>query len=368
MDSSTKALLSLWLIPGLGPRKIDNLLKCFESAEKVFSQRAEQLESVNGISSSLAQSILNAPGDPRVEKEIEMAEQLGVQITGLSSDTYPDQLKQIHTAPPVLYSKGNHDLKSGIPVAFVGSRKASFSGKNFCRRLIQELAEFSTDFVIISGLALGIDTIAHQTALDCGLKTIAVLAGGLSNIYPPQNRNLSQAIQENGTLITEFPIASRPAAQNFPLRNRLISGLSKGIIVVEAGEKSGALITAGYAIEQNRELFAAPGPVDSVYYRGTNRLIQRSHAKLILDASDIIEEFCPDLQGHQEQQKRSAPVENLSMEEMSIHHLLEQKAQTVDELSSALNIPIPKLKSLLTMMELKGQIIGLSGSQYAIQK
>ena len=366
ISSDIKGLLALWLVPGLGPRKITNLLDYFGTPERIFSSGIGEISRVNGITPTLAEKISQAPADPRVEKELELLNHYNIQVTGISSDRYPERLKEIHTAPPVLYSLGLHDLDVGIPIAFVGSRKASFSGKNFCQRLIKQLAEISSDIVIVSGLALGIDTIAHQTALECGLKTIAVLAGGLSNIYPPQNRELSQAIKKNGALVTEFPVSAKPTAQNFPLRNRIISGLSKGVVVVEAGEKSGALITAGYAIEQNRELFAAPGSADSAYYRGTNRLIRRSHAKLILEAEDIIEEISSNLLEKPHSAKTlSSEDTSLSIEEMSVMRVLEEKQQTADELSTVLNIPMPKLKSLLTMMELRGHIIGLSGSQYA---
>lgn len=366
LKSDLKGLLTLWLVPGLGPRKIGRLLERFVSSEKIFGASSEALTKVAGITPVLAQKILKAPLDPGVEQELLLLEKNQVSLMGISSTSYPERLKQIHTAPPVLYQKGTLDLGQGTPIAFVGSRKASFSGKSFCQRLIRQLADISSDIVIISGLALGIDTVAHQTALDCGLKTVGVLAGGLSSIYPAQNSVLSTEICKNGALITEFPFLSRPTAQNFPLRNRIISGLSRGVVVVEAGEKSGALITARDAIEQNRELFAAPGPADSVYYRGTNRLIQRGHAKLIMDAADIIEEIglqsgppalLADAVDHSE--------ENLSIEEMSIIGLIEEGPKTVDEMSTALNIPMSKLKSHLTLMELKGKIVSLSGAQYA---
>lgn len=368
METATdiKGVLALWLVPGLGPRKITNLLEHFGTVEKILSSSIDELRHVEGITPTLAGKIPQALTDPRLQKELELIDQYNIKTTEISSEFYPKRLKEVYTAPPILYSLGTHDLSSGIPIAFVGARKASFSGKNFCRRLIKQLSDISSDIVIISGLALGIDTVAHQTALECGLKTVAVLAGGLSNIYPPQNRELSQEIQKNGALVTEFPVSAKPAAQNFPLRNRIISGLSKGIVVVEAGEKSGALITAGYAMEQNRDLFAAPGPADSTYYRGTNRLIQRSHAKLILDAEDIIEEISTELGRNKNSPKTvSSEDMSLSIEEMSIVRILEEKQQTADELSTVLNIPMPKLKSLLTMMELRGDIIALSGSKYA---
>lgn len=269
---STENLLALWLIPGLGPHRINQIVASYNPLEAVFHANPTELCQRLDISSETAQAIIGAKSSPVYFKELELIESHHLRVLDYTQDEYPIVLKEVYNAPPIIYIKGNPDLSGGIPIAFVGSRKASYYGKSMCRKLIKQLATVSKDYKIISGMAIGIDKEAHTAALENGLETIAVLAGGLSEVYPAANRKLSEAVIEKGALISEFPVNSKPLAMNFPLRNRIISGLSRGVVVVEAGKKSGASITAGYALEQNRELFALPGPADSPFYIGSNRL------------------------------------------------------------------------------------------------
>ena len=368
MEPSKQALnlLALWLIPGLGPHRINRLLQTFGDVEGVLKAPIARLTGIKGITSPLAASIASAQESAEFERECRLIEKYRLTIVSIADSQYPNRLREIYASPPILYMKGEIAFNRGIYVGIVGSRKASYSGTSFCKKLVRQLARFSSDIVIVSGLALGIDAAAHRSALECGLRTVAVLAGGLSGIYPHQHRDLSLEISSHGALTTEFPIMTKPSPGNFPLRNRIISGTSHGVIVVEADTRSGALITAGYALEQNRELFAVPGQVDSRYYRGTNNLIQRGHAKLIMGAEDVIEELQPALIPEKENREKSKTenVNNLSTDEMAILKILEDKCMHSDALATELNMPVQKVLAVLTTMEMKGLIAGKAGSQF----
>jgi len=364
IDECTKKILALWLIPGLGPRKIAMLVNFFDNINQIFKASIQQLIKVEGINGQIANEIKTILTSEQLQKELSLIEEKQLNILGIQSEQYSTALKEIYSPPPILYQKGNIDYQKGLFLGVVGSRKASFSGKSFCKKLIQQLASYRNDIIIVSGLALGIDTIAHQAALENKLKTIAVLAGGLSDIYPAKNKNLARRIEENGVLITEFPVSTKPVAQNFPLRNRIISGISSGIVVIEAGEKSGALITANYAIEQNRELFAIPGPVDSSFFTGTNRLIQKGHAKLVMDAADILEELDTSFKrsGKAIKLKTSNQFNDLTEQETLVIDCLKAGELTQNKLSEEIKIPINILLGVLTALELKGIITIKSGS------
>lgn len=369
MDSKdTLRLLALWLIPGLGPRRIEMLLQQLGSLDAIFGASLSTLSRITGLAAEKIKSIPDGTDSKSVQQELSLIEKYQLQVLDYTNVGYPRLLREIHNAPPILYTKGNIDFNTGLPLAFVGSRKASFAGRSMCQKLIKRLSLLRPDAIVVSGLALGIDSAAHEAALENGLKTIAVLAGGLSSIYPAQNRTLSKKISENGALMTEFPVMTRPAATNFPLRNRIISGLSKGITIVEAGERSGATITAGYALEQNRELFALPGPADSRFSLGSNRLIQKGQAKLVIQTEDILEEI---VSGFHPSPgfPASAPLESnntiqLSLQEKKVIEALKEGALHQDSLTNLTNIPVHQLLAILTGLELKGLVIGKPGSVY----
>ncbi len=366
LSFETKRRLALWLVPGLGPKRINRLLNAFGDSDSIFNASTASLTRVEGISKILASLIQNANNCPALDQECQLIEKYQLNLFSPADCQYPNLLKEIHTNPPVIYLKGGIDFNQGLFIGVVGSRKASYSGKSFCKKLIKHLAQISNDITIVSGLALGIDAVAHKAAMENGLKTIAVMAGGLSEIYPSQHKELSRRISECGALVTEFPIMTKPSAGNFPLRNRIISGVSKGVVVIEAGERSGALITAGFALEQNRELFALPGQVDSSYYRGTNRLIQRGQAKLVLEAQDIIEELQPALLSTNSNSQSTDPsiTKGLTPDEMLILKQLENRSMHRDVLANELNMPLPKCLAVLTTLEIKGLIISKAGSQF----
>jgi len=369
LKRETAFWLALWLLPGLGPRKIQTLWQHFKDIEGLRQADPKELIRCKGISRELSFQIPRALELPGFHEEVDRIQQLSLKITDFTQADYPPLLREITDIPPVLYQKGEFDLSQGTAIAFVGARKASFAGKSFCRRLIQNIAKLLPDAVIVSGLALGIDTVAHQAALESGLKTIAVLGNGLSKIYPSQNRQLAQTILEQGAVISEFPIQTQPVAGNFPLRNRIISGISQGCVVIEAGERSGALITAGYALEQNRELFAIPGPPDSAYYRGTNRLIQKGHAKLVMEVEDILEELLPKVPNCTQVPSLAAKDQpshqlHLTADETSVLAILERGELPQDLLVQKLSLPLPRLLAALTTLEMKEAVVCKPGAIY----
>ena len=366
LSDTTKGLIALWMIPGLGPVRIQTLWEKLGSIDAIFNTPHQRLAELLGVNPSLTSGIPWAMESKEFIKELELINKHEVHVLDFTDTAYPAALKQIHNAPPIIYLKGSKDLESGFMLAFVGSRKASFAGQNMCRKLIKRLSVSKPETVIVSGLALGIDTAAHSAALEAGLNTIAVLANGLSDIYPARNRKLATNIQNKGTVLSEFPMTTKPVAGNFPLRNRIISGLSKGVIVIEAGERSGATITAGYAIEQNRELFALPGPADSNFYKGTNRLIQRSQAKLVIEAEDILEEF-ETLSAHvcyDDSKKDRQMPQDLSVEEQQVLTLIKNGITQKDRLIDQSDLPIQRLLAALTSLDLKGLIVTKPGATY----
>jgi len=368
LSDDTINMLALWMIPGIGPRRIMRLMNHFENPEEIFSASPKHLSEILGIGIDKTQLIPAALNSRQLRNELNLLEKFDLNVVSFKQPEYPILLKEIYNAPPILFIKGKIDFNSGLPIAFVGSRKASFAGKNLCEKIIKRLSEINSNIVIVSGLALGIDSIAHQAALENGLKTISVLAGGLSNIYPARNKNLAERVSKNGALVTEFPTKVQPSANNFPLRNRIISGLSQGIVVVEAGERSGASITAGYALEHNRELFAFPGQADSPFYRGTNRMIQKGQAKLILEAEDILEELLTDIQlsiDESPKTKSSLPPD-LSGEEQKVLDFLQQGRLHQNTLSLKTGLPIQRILPTLTSLELKGLIVSKPGSVFEI--
>ncbi len=362
-----KSWLALWLIPGLSPRAIRHLLDQFGSLEALLQTPGSELRQATGLDLHLCNEIAGAQGRPEFAAEWREVERLGLRLLHWGHRDYPKNLLAVETAPPLLYCRGDLDINQGLHVAFVGSRKASLSGKTMTRRLIQEISQLHPATVIVSGLALGIDAAAHEAALEFGLKTIAVLGNGLSFIYPKTNEDLAvRIVRAGGAVISELPTATGAMAQNFPQRNRIVSGLSRAVVVSEAGERSGASITANLALEQGRELFALPGPADSPFHRGSNRLIQRGSAKLVMEAMDILEELAPAGYLLQPQASRPLTLEDatLTPEEQAILAALEGREATADELAQTLGLPAGQLLSQLMNLEIKGRLAPKAGGRY----
>ncbi|MHC4728152.1 MAG: DNA-processing protein DprA [Planctomycetota bacterium] len=278
--------LGLIRADNVGATTFAKLIKHFGSADRALGASVSELAKVNGIGFKRAEQIVATRGKFDVKTELELAARLGVWIINLDDKRYPPALRQIYDPPPVIYIKGSLSREDNLAISIVGSRRCSLYGQEQSSRLAHFLS--SAGFTICSGMARGIDTAAHQGALSAGGRTIAVQGCGLANIYPPENKKLFELIAESGACISELPLQYEPLSENFPPRNRIIAGLSLGTIVIEAGQRSGALISARMAMENNREVMAVPGKIDSPLSKGTHRLIKQG-AKLIESVEDVME-------------------------------------------------------------------------------
>lgn len=294
--------------------------------------------------------------EKEVEKELHFIKKYDIKLLTLNDNEYPASLKYTSDPPFILYVKGNLSKEDQIAVAVVGCRKPTVYGKVTTEKITGELS--NAGFTIVSGLARGIDTIAHKKALENKGRTIAVLGSGLLNVYPSENKKLALDIEKNGAVVSEFSLFTKPEKFNFPRRNRIISGLSLGTIVMEAGAQSGALITARFALEQGREVFAVPGNIDSVCSRGTNNLIKQYGAKLIESYEDILEELKNILPEELVNKAGQSELKNivLSDEENKVYCLLSNEPVDVDELAKKSNLSINVLLSVLVSLEIKGFI------------
>ena len=374
-DSPEYGWLALSLVGGLGFKTIRKLQERFGGVADVLSRPAQDLKDLGKVSQELALRISRATQARSFRMECRLLdENPEIRLLCPESQDFPTHLAQISTPPSVLYWQGNLEHLEAPCFAFVGSRRCTPYGRQQTKRLVVEIAEAMPNAVIVSGLARGIDTTAHEAALEHNLKTVAVLAGGLQHLYPPENQSLAEAIKAKGALISEFPLAVRPLARNFPIRNRVISGVSLGVVVTEAHKKSGANITAAFALQQNREVFALPGRVDSPASEGTNRLISRSQAKLVSSASDILEEF-PNLPTDALKIQSPLPL-SPSSQQVTVgdlpdsHHqilkTLEQKTSTADDLHAQTGIEIGIVLSALVELELMG-FVRLHGQTYQLE-
>ena len=357
--------LCLKNVPGIGNHLFKRLIERFGSPQRVFRTTPSELLGVEGISKHLATAILNYKAPRQIEKEIDQVQQKGYALITLADSSYPSLLKEIPDPPPLLYVCG--DLSAADRnIAVVGSRNATAYGISVTQSLCADLTTF--DIAIVSGMALGIDTAAHQGALAAGGKTVAVLGSGFNRIYPAENRDLFKRISEMGAVISEFTLDTAPEAHNFPIRNRIISGMSMGTIVVEASRKSGSLITARLAVEQNREVFAVPGSIQSFKSAGCHTLIKQG-AKLVENAQDVLEELTGFMQEVQEPVEPgtddSTEKAALSLEEAAVYKILSPYPEHIDAIVRKTNIEAGKLLSCLLQLELKGMVQQLPGMLFA---
>ncbi len=316
-----------------------------------------------------ARNILNFDVSASVQQEIEAIQKHDVQLITYTDLCYPEHLKTIYDPPPILYVKGRLLQQHEIIVAVVGSRKASTYGRTVAKNLCQEFA--LKGVTVVSGMARGIDSAAHRGALSGGGRTIAVLGCGVNVIYPPENRQLYHEIIGNGAIISEFPMNAKPDRQNFPARNRVISGMSLGTVVVEAGKRSGALITADSALEQGRDVFAVPGNISSASSKGTNRLIKQG-ASLIEHADDVLNALPLEIsreigkiqQAELPLSAPQAPLPPLTEEETHILTFLQTHPLHIDEITTRSQLHSGKVSALLMMLEMKNVVQQLSGKMF----
>ena len=358
-EFSLEALLGLFSVPGIGPVRMRKLISIYGSPQNVLDTSARSLMSVEGIDTKIANKIKTGINDKFVQKQLNHLKNSNVKILTFWDSGFPDRLKRIYDPPAFLFVKGDTKLLETQGIGIVGSRVPTPYGKTITEQLSRELVQ--NNFTIISGFARGIDTIAHNAALKSGGKTIAVLGNGLDIVYPAENRKLLDAFAEQGLFITEYPFGTKPDAVNFPKRNRIISGLGLGVLITEAGGKSGALLTAMYAIDQNREVFAVPGPVTSGKSTGTNNLIKQG-AKLVQGINDIISELSGQLSLHLDEPSRPEP--NLKGNEKTLYGLLDDEAMHIDQLAITAGISTTEALTALLILELTGIIRQMAGKMF----
>jgi DNA processing protein len=352
-------------VPGIGDLLFKRLIDRFNSPEFILEASHKDLVEVDGITSRLADRINRHKVCDSVKLDLDLVMQKGYKIVTMAGTDYPPLLLQIPDPPPFLYVFG-HLGDSLRNIAVVGSRNATRYGILTTRRLCHDLVKL--EMTIVSGMALGIDSAAHEGALMGNGKTIAVLGSGLERIYPEKNRKLFYQIAENGAVISEFPLKTEPDAHNFPRRNRIISGISLGTVVVEATKRSGSLITARLAAEQNREVFAVPGSIQSFKSTGTHTLIKQG-AKLVEHARDIMEELSHVIKTPIENDKSSEnkikKLSLLSADEMLVFESLEPYPVHIDDLARMLSMEPGKLSSVLLQLELKGMALQSAGKFFS---
>ncbi len=349
------------LIPGIGRVKLTQLENYFDSLGDAWKASPADLKHA-GLDSNSIHALTSWRLKVSLEVEMEKLDRYGVKVFTWHDPDYPSRLKEIYDYPPVLYVRGSLLPEDEWCLAVVGTRRASVYGRQVTEEIVADLAR--SKITIVSGLARGIDSIAHRIALDTGGRSIAIFACGLDTVYPSENANLARSIIQQGALISEYPLGTRPRADNFPRRNRIMSGMSLGVLVIEAGETSGALITANLALEQNREVFAVPGSILSPASRGTNRLIQEG-AKLVHNYTDILEELNLTAVAHQIEIREVIPAsdtESWLLKQLSV------EPTHIDEVCRSSGLPVSTVSSTLAMMELKGLVKQMGAMHYVLAR
>ncbi len=364
MENSKKDI-KYWIgfsfIPSIGSARLNRLETHFGNLEDAWKAGPDEFIRA-GLDKNVVRAIVSWRPRVDLEAEMEKLERYGIQALTWHDALYPSRLKEIHDHPPILYIRGSLLPEDEWCLAVVGTRRASAYGRQVTEEIVADLA--GSRITVASGLAKGIDSIAHRSALDAGGRSIAVFAHGLDIVYPIENTSLAQRIVQQGALISEFPLGTRPKPEYFPRRNRIISGISLGVLVVEAGTTSGALITANMALEQNREVLAVPGSILSPTSRGTNRLIQEG-AKLVRDYRDILEELNLGAVAQQIEMKEVLPesdTESLLLKQLST------EPTHVDEVCRASGLPVSTVSSTLAMMELKGLVRTIGSMKYVLAR
>lgn len=370
-NSILRNLLALNLVPGFGPKRVKLLLEKFPDPTISFKLSKTELRSIDGVGEATALAFLSFDGWEKVEKIIEATEKTKAKVLTIVDDNYPELLKQIYDPPILIWYKGDIDLLHKPGVAVVGTRNTTTYGKKIAKKLTAELSE--AGLCIFSGLAHGIDSFAHQAAVDSGGKTVAVLGSGIDWIYPAKNKDLANAIVKSGGLvISEFPPGTKPDAGNFPIRNRIVSGLSLGTLVVESGIQGGSIITAELALDQNREVFAVPHPIDSASGTGCNYLIKNG-AKLVQTVDDILEELPHNGNIQHSSSNIKEPVRSSwrdqELDDLSnkICELLEEKEYQIDALSDEVGVSTSQLLVAMLTLEMKQIVTQKAGKIFELK-
>ena len=367
------AALCLSLTAGIGPKTFRNLVDSLGSAEAVLNAAPSVLREIPGVGTKLAKSIANAASTVDITDELQRCDDHKIDLVAVGHEDYPTRLSEIQDAPTMLYCRGDLLPQDELAIAIVGTRHATSYGVRQAERLAQGLA--TAGFTIVSGLARGIDAAAHRGAIAAGGRTIAVLGSGLLNMYPPEHAELSLEIAASGAVLSEYPTRQPPKSGSFPQRNRIVTGMSLGVIVVEAAERSGALISARHAMEQNRDVFAVPGQIDSRVSSGCHKLI-RDGAVLVTCIDDVIEHLGPlatpaklSDPGTTETSENTAqtihhPAElQLNEQETQVLQAIQPEPTQIDSLVDATGLPIHRILATLSVLEMKRLIRRVSGSE-----
>ncbi|GJM39786.1 MAG: DNA processing protein DprA [Ardenticatenaceae bacterium] len=358
--SDLKYWLGFNLVKGIGPAKVQALLDYYGSLATAWQANEFELQKI-GLDSRAIKTFLKTRQETNLDTALARVQEANVSLLTWGMPAYPNYLREIPHPPPLLYYQGNIHEKDQWAVAVVGTRRLTAYGRQVTRDLVAGLVQ--NNITVVSGLARGIDAIAHKTAVELGGRTLAVLGSGLDCIYPAENRSLAQEItQGQGAIISEYSLGVQPEAKNFPPRNRIISGLSQGVIVIEAGERSGALITTNFALEQNREVFAVPGNINSPASKGPNKLIQEG-AKLVTRVEDVLEELNLHMVAERTAVQLVLPE---TAEEVALYGELSGQPTHIDELSRTTGLPSALVSSTLTLMELKGMVQSVGGMNYVL--
>ncbi len=361
--NSTEACIALNMLPTVGPVRLRKLLEVFKEPQQILSAKRSELRKVEGIGSEVADQIASWESIVDLVAELARIRDFGATVITQQSPSYPKSLREIHAPPIVLYLWGELNERDHHAIGIIGARRTTHYGTESAKKLAYQLAY--AGLTVISGLARGIDTAAHQGALAAKGRTIAVIGSGLSKLYPPENRGLAEKIRDgNGAIVSEFSMEIEPDRQTFPMRNRIIAGWSHGIVVVEAGLNSGALITASQAVEQGRSVYAVPGHINAPSALGSNRLIQQG-AKLVMDASDILDDLqilLPETKPSPEAAAR--PLPPLSEDERRVYEAINSTETPIDQISAKCDLPSAIVSSTLLRLELKRLVKQLPGKYF----
>jgi DNA processing protein len=349
-DPDLKYWLALARVPRIGRARFSLLEKHFGKLENAWTASSAELRSA-GLDQASVTAIIDSRGTISPDDELEQINRLNVTALTWNDPAYPAKLKEIYDLPPVLYVRGELTTADEWAVSVVGTRRASPYGRQAAEQLATDLVR--NNVTVVSGLARGIDAVAHRAALNAGGRTIAVMACGLDLVYPPEHAKLAQEVIERGAMISEQPLGTQPRAEFFPRRNRILSGVSLGVLIIEGDVKSGAMITARLALEQNREVFAVPGGIYAPTFRGPNALIQDGEAKLVTKVEDILEELNLTMVATQIEMKELVPADET--EALLLRHLSAQPIH-IDEVRRESGLPIAAVSSALAMLELKGMV------------
>jgi len=355
----SKYWIALTEVPDIGPVTARKLLAVYQNPESVFNASYKELCGIDFIGSKKAKKIKGYEGWGKIDAQLKKLENRKINVVTFNDSGYPETFRNMEDAPIVLYTKGKIQKEDKFAIAVVGSRKYSSYGNYVVEKLSSDLC--SLGFTIVSGMARGIDTLAHTAAVKSGGRTIAVLGSGIDVPYPPENKMLMEKIADSGCVMSEFAPGTQPDRENFPRRNRLISGLSLGVLVVEATAESGSLITASCAAEQGKEVFAVPGNINSKNSAGTNSLI-KTGAKLVQNVEDIIEELAPVLKGFIKA-KEKARID-LTVDEQGLCDIMTAEPKHVDMLSRESSMPASKVLGILLSLELKGIVKQAEGKKF----